>query len=256
MTAPHNTDRFTLLGGRLRLVQMKDGARTGIDPVLLAASVPIEQGVLLDVGAGIGTAGLCCLTRCPQLHLVAVERESELSRLAAINMDANHMQGRMELICADWFDPSLRFGPNDCRPNGFDCVMTNPPFFQFSQGPASPDQIKAASRHQPEGYFARWFDLCIRRLKQGGVLITIIRAERLAELLAFLSHRCGAIELIPFWPRQDQAARLIVVRARKGRKTGLRIHPGLVLHPDKGQSGHYTMQAQSVLRDGAAIVPG
>ena len=40
-----------LLGGRVRLLQPKNGLRAAIDPVFLAASVPARSGdCVLDVG--------------------------------------------------------------------------------------------------------------------------------------------------------------------------------------------------------------
>ena len=45
----------SLLGGRVRLRQPVEGARASIDPVFLAAAVPVEPGQLvLDIGCGAG----------------------------------------------------------------------------------------------------------------------------------------------------------------------------------------------------------
>ena len=53
-----------LLGGRISLRQPAQGYRVAIDPLLLAASVNAEPGeTILDVGAGVGAAGLCVATR-------------------------------------------------------------------------------------------------------------------------------------------------------------------------------------------------
>ena len=43
------------LGGRLRLLQPAQGYRAGVDPVLLAASVPAMLGQrVLELGCGVG----------------------------------------------------------------------------------------------------------------------------------------------------------------------------------------------------------
>ncbi|MGB0439250.1 MAG: methyltransferase, partial [Paracoccaceae bacterium] len=45
------------LGGRAQIWQPRDGYRAGIDPVLLAASVPARPGErILDLGCGGGGA--------------------------------------------------------------------------------------------------------------------------------------------------------------------------------------------------------
>src|SRR5579863_9820561 len=47
------------LGGRLRLRQPHEGHRAGSDAILLAAAAPETiSGVALDLGAGVGAAGL------------------------------------------------------------------------------------------------------------------------------------------------------------------------------------------------------
>ncbi len=55
-------DQF--LSGRLTLRQPAQGYRAAIDPVILAAAIPARADeTALDLGAGVGTAGLCLLTR-------------------------------------------------------------------------------------------------------------------------------------------------------------------------------------------------
>jgi len=57
---------ITVLNGKLRLLQAPDGFRTSIDAVLLAAACPAQNGhSILDLGCGVGSAGLCALHRLP-----------------------------------------------------------------------------------------------------------------------------------------------------------------------------------------------
>ena len=61
MTSISDSDltRDAFLGGRLYLWQPRTGYRAGVDPVLLAASVPARRGEsVLDLGCGVGTAAL------------------------------------------------------------------------------------------------------------------------------------------------------------------------------------------------------
>ena len=81
------------LGGRLTIAQPAKGYRAGIDAVVLAASVPWprEQATftVLDVGAGVGTVGLCVARRCLNAQVTLLERERELAAIARANIERN-----------------------------------------------------------------------------------------------------------------------------------------------------------------------
>ena len=58
-----------LLDGRVRYAQPasgSDGYRTGIEPVLLAASIPAQAGQrVLEAGVGAGAGLICLAARVP-----------------------------------------------------------------------------------------------------------------------------------------------------------------------------------------------
>ena len=66
-----STDAF--LGGKLRILQPRDGYRAGIDPVLLAASIPARAGDrVLDLGCGAGVAWHLSAGRAAMCSIPAV----------------------------------------------------------------------------------------------------------------------------------------------------------------------------------------
>jgi tRNA1(Val) A37 N6-methylase TrmN6 len=73
------------LGDQLTIRQPAKGYRAGIDAVLLAATARVGEGPVLDIGAGVGTVGLCAAIRCKDLSVVLVEREAEIATLARAN---------------------------------------------------------------------------------------------------------------------------------------------------------------------------
>ena len=83
------TDALTrdgFLGGRLMLWQPCQGYRAATDPVFLAAFVPARPGEsALDLGCGVGAAGLCLARRVGSLDLHGLEIQPDY---AALTMDA------------------------------------------------------------------------------------------------------------------------------------------------------------------------
>src|SRR5947199_219104 len=72
------------LGGRLRLKQPKRGHRVGHDAILLAAASAARAGErAVDLGAGVGAAGLALALRVEGTEVVLVEVDAELARLGA-----------------------------------------------------------------------------------------------------------------------------------------------------------------------------
>ena len=78
------------LGGQLRLRQKRSGHRAGHDAILLAAATEARAGDrVVDLGAGIGAAGLALAWRVAGIHLSLVEIDPELAELARANATAN-----------------------------------------------------------------------------------------------------------------------------------------------------------------------
>ncbi len=78
------------LGGRLRLRQPRDGHRAGTDAILLAAAAPADvAGLVLDVGAGVGSAGLALAALRPGLRFGLIENDPMLAELAEKNIAYN-----------------------------------------------------------------------------------------------------------------------------------------------------------------------
>src|SRR6266571_2659777 len=93
--APLSED--AVLGGRLRLRQPKRGHRVGHDAILLAAACPARVGErAVDLGAGVGAAGLALAARVPGTAVTLVEIDSRLAALAAENAQLNGLAARID----------------------------------------------------------------------------------------------------------------------------------------------------------------
>lgn len=244
-TPPGYATDGTLLDGRVKFRQPAKGYRVAIDPILLAAAVPAEADErVLDLGSGAGAAALCLATRVVDCRIDCLEAQDPLARLAAENVSANKLDRRIIVHVGD-----LRRPPSDLPRNGFDHVMMNPPYVASNAADAPPDLSKRKATVDELGVEA-WIEAALKFLKPRGRLTLIHRADRLDALIAALVPRTGELTMIPLWPRADEAARRVIVRARKGVKSPAQLLPGLVLHR---QDGSFTPEAEAVLRDGEAL---
>lgn len=235
------------LGGRLRIAQPAQGYRAGADAVMLAAACPAAPGqAVLELGCGAGAALLCLAARVPDLRLTGLELQAEYALLARQNAATNG-------VCADILNGDLTQIPEVLRAQVFDHVIANPPY--FLAGSVAPDAGRGTARHEATP-LADWVQTGLRRLRPGGWLTLIHRAERLAELLSALTPGAGAITILPVTARQGQPAGRVIIAARKGARSPLRLLTPFVMHAKPSHSGDgedLTAAASAVLRHGAAL---
>lgn len=241
--------RDGFLDGRLRIWQPVRGYRAGADAVMLAAACPAQAGdSVLELGGGAGVAALCLAWRVPGAQVTLLERQADYAALALRNADENGLP--VEVLTGD-----LAQMPAALRARSFDHVMMNPPF--FPSGTRAPDQGRAEARHE-ETPLAAWIDAGLRRLRPGGGLTVIHRAERLSDLLAAIGDRAGSIGVLPVTARAGHPAGRVILQAIKGGRGGLKLHFPLIMHAKASHSRDeedFSPIAQAILRSGRSIFP-
>lgn len=231
------------LGGRVTLNQAPDGYRAGVDAALLAAALCLKPGArAAEFGCGAGAALLSAAVLNPGAAITGIERDPAALGLAQRNVALNRLGARVTLAQAD----ALSWRPD--RP--LDAVFFNPPFFDDASALRAPKPGKAGAWMNEAG-LAAWIDAGLRRLKEGGVLTLVHRADALGAVLGALETRAGDVAVKPVHPRRDTAAKRIVVAARKVSRAPLRILPALVLHPDTGS--RFTPEADALLKGEARL---
>lgn len=238
------------LGGKLNLLQPKTGYRAGVDPVLLAASVPACAGQsVLELGCGAGAAILCLAARVADLRLTGVELQDEYADLARQNGDRNGTP--INVITAD-----LTALPADLRQRQFDHVIMNPPYFNRNNSSRSTDPGKDIA-FGGETSLSDWLTVGAKRLAPRGVLTVIQRIERLPEVLMHCA--LGSKVVLPIAARTGRNATLFILQARKEGRGDFRLLAPLIMHEgaEHTQDGEsYTETVGAILRSGAELRMG
>jgi tRNA1(Val) A37 N6-methylase TrmN6 len=238
-----------ILGGRLVLRQPLKGHRVGHDAILLAAACSAHPGDrLVDLGSGVGAAGLAVASRIENLAVTLVEIDPKLAALARQNALRNGLSERVRANCLDVAARPAAFAAADLAPGAADQVIMNPPF-NAAQNP-SPERGRRLAHAASHDTLARWVRTAARILRPKGVLTLIWRADGLDAVLAALAPGFGAVAILPVYPKPQAPAIRLLVRAVKASRAPLALLPAFVLADDAGRPTEY---AEAVLRNGAVL---
>jgi tRNA1(Val) A37 N6-methylase TrmN6 len=239
-----------LLDGKLILRQPVRGHRFGHDSVLLAAATAARPGEhAIELGSGVGAAGLALARRVGGLTVTLVEIDPALTALARENAERNALAERVRAVCLDVGAEAREFAAAGLAPGSADCVLMNPPF--NAPHNQSPDRARQLARTASDETLAHWLRAAAMLLRPQGAVTLIWRADGLGDVLAAMAAGFGAVTVLPIHPKPGAVAIRVLVRGVRGGGAPLTLLTGLVL-TDTGNKP--TAQAQAVLRAGAALV--
>ncbi|MDR2933836.1 MAG: methyltransferase, partial [Rickettsiales bacterium] len=128
----------------VHLYQSDDHVKTSMDTILLAASINAskfkkqQKIFVLDVGSGIGGGDVLLSYRLKNTDIIGIEIQQDLIEIAKKNAKKNCLEDRIDFVNFDIADNRSHILKKD----GFDWVMTNPP---FHIGETSPLKNKSIS---------------------------------------------------------------------------------------------------------------
>jgi tRNA1(Val) A37 N6-methylase TrmN6 len=244
------TTEDAVLGGRLVLRQPRRGHRVGHDAILLAAATEALPGEhAIELGAGVGAAGLALAQRIAGLTMTLVEIDPALAALAEENASRNGLGERVRVAALDVTAPDAEFAGLGIRPGSAARVLMNPPFNDAARQNVSPDPLRRLAHAGSADTLPQWLDRAAWLLAPSGTLTLIWRADGLGGVLDAVGNDFG-VTVWPIYPRPDAAAIRVLVRAIKGSRAPLSLAPGLTLNDTNGQP---SAQAEAVLRGGAIL---
>ena len=245
-TTPPQIVENGLLNGRVRLRQPARGYRAGMDAALLAAAVPALPGqTVIEAGCGAGAVLMQIAARRPGAILAGIERDPAMAALAMENAALNGMEATATIRQGDVAAGFRALGRAPA-----DWAVSNPPFFDDAKALRAPSEGKRGAWMADDGLRA-WTGFLLKAVREGGRIVVIHRADRLADLLALLGDKAGSFAVRPVHPFADEPAKRVLVHAVKTGRAPLRLLPPLVLHDREG--GKHSAQAEAILRGEAAL---
>jgi tRNA1(Val) A37 N6-methylase TrmN6 len=211
-----------------KIIQNTQLYRFTSDSILLSRFARAKyRDNVADFCAGSGIVGLHFACLNPHIStLTLFEMQKELSDMSARTVEYNSFKNvnvvncRLQDIGREYDDK-------------FSAILCNPPY--ETAGFDNLSYEKAICRKEITITLAEIIDIAYKKLKFGGRLAIINRADRVAELIYLLKNRglepkkmqfvCGAQGAKPY---------LVMVEAGKGAKQGIEVLPSLVNNQANG----------------------
>ncbi len=219
-----------VIEGAPALFQPAEGFRFNIDSLLLAAfaaTVPVS-GLVLDLGAGVGSVGLSLGQWNRSLRVVLLECQPTLVKLAQRNWVASGCEGEvLEFTLGQAALPAaLQQQAN--------LVVANPPFFEPTEGRPSRTPSERQARF---GALRPFVNAAAQALAGPRARAVFVYPAR--SLQTFLSvageHGLFAKRLRLVHPRHGSEARVALVELRRANPGGLKIESPLFEWSAPGQ---------------------
>ncbi len=232
------------LGGALKIYQPKKGFRSGIDAILLAASVPDHGSMrVLEAGCGAGVVSLAIAQRCKTAQVDAIEIEQINTQIAQANVERNGLQERVSIFLGDLCDPVTKLELLGLKRNSYDFVVANPPFYDEGAMRFSSDPLRRRAKRAMAETLEEWVRFLTAMAAPKGVISMIHRAEKLDEVLSVLTRRFGGVKVLPLFPKPGEPANRVIVQGVKGSRAPMVLLQGVVLHDEQG---HYCAQVKDL----------
>ena len=184
----------------------------------------------------------------PHLHALGLEQDTALCAAATANARLLGLEDVCRFRQGDLADTHFL---RDCGENAFHLVLANPPYALTGSGRPSASARRDAALRGPaslhDGPHARqrrpvpkpgasdplavFCHAARRLLRHHGLFCCIFPAEDLSRLLSTLEReRLGCRRILPLCPRAGEAAKRVLVLARKDAAAQCRLEAPLPLH--------------------------
>ncbi len=236
-------ERIDRLGHHgLRIIQNPEKFKFTIDAFLLTGFVnPAPKGSLIDLGAGGGVLSLLIAGTKKAGSVYGLEIQPELAEMARRSVALNGLEANIQILNGD-----LRDLPAELKPNSFDIVISNPPFYPIGKGVISGNQSLAMAKFEIGCKLEEVIIAAKRLVKGNGRFALIYPSERLTELLLTLDrHNLTPKRICMVYPKPEAKSNLILLESRPGAGPEVEILPPIIV---SDQNGEYSEQMNRIFQ--------
>jgi tRNA1Val (adenine37-N6)-methyltransferase len=216
----------------IKIYQSKKGYRFSVDSLLLFDFVNLKKtDTIADLGAGSGIVGILLAKKYHEAKVTLFELQESLIQLAERNILLNNLEDRVKVTPCD-----LRTSPGAyAKPQSYDLVVSNPPFRKMASGRLNTGEEKSIARHEIRLSLDELIKTASYLLRARGRFSMIYHPNRLSELIAALKKQAMEPKRLRFvHSNVSSEAKMVLLDAVKGGRTGLKVEKPLFLYKDDG----------------------
>lgn len=212
----------------LTLIQRNDYQNYTLDSRLLSDFCKINRHVkkILDIGTGNAILPLL-LSEKSKADITGIEILKVSAELAEKNIKINKLNNRIKIIEGD-----IKNWKKFFKPDEFDQIITNPPFFKYDGNPDQMNDLEqlSAARHEYHIKLEDIIEISSKLLKNRAYFTMVHRSERLTEILELLIKYKLEPKRIKFChTKKNTAAKILLIEAVKGSDKGLIVESPIVI---------------------------
>lgn len=210
-----------------RIIQNTEKFCFGMDAVLLSGYASIGRGdKVLDLCTGNGIIPILLAAKTNAGHITGVEIQRYIAGLAKRSVEANGLNDRINILCAD-----IKNAEDYFQPGIFDAVTCNPPYMIDNHGIKNPDSPKAIARHEILCSFDDVANVASRMLRPGGKLFLIHRPFRLTDIFETLTgYNLEPKRMKLVYPYVNREPNMVMIEAVLGGKRRLTVERPLIVY--------------------------
>lgn len=220
----------------LKIIQSKDGYKFSTDSVLLANFGKAKASdKYLDLCSGSGVVAILFSWKNKIKESFIIELQERLADMAKRSIEANNLNIRV-------INDDLKNCLKHFSQESLDVITVNPPYNILPKIIAE-NEISIAT-HELKTTLSDIVLTASKLLKFGGKLFMVHRADRLSDIIFELKKcKLEPKRLQIVYPKAEKEPNLILIEAKKGAKSGIKILEPLIL---MNQDGTETEQLKKI----------